>query len=65
MILASPDVKMVEKKVNHFRRKVQLRMRHVRKNDFHAYKCVAKNTIGKSEKAIDVFGEGKYISKYN
>ena len=63
MILASSDVKMVEKKVNHFRRKVQLRMRSVGRNDFHAYKCVAKNTIGKSEEAIDVFGTYKNWSR--
>ena len=57
MLVASRNIKIMEKKVNNFRRKIQLRIKQTTEETFQSYLCVAKNTIGKTRERIDVFGK--------
>ena len=55
MLVPSPKYNVTEISLNPYRYVSVLRMTSLQPDDFDEYKCVSKNTIGKSEAVIDVF----------
>ena len=57
MLVPSQKYDVEEISLNPYKYVSILRMTSLQPDDFDEYKCVSKNTIGKSEAVIDVFGK--------
>ena len=65
MLIPSQKYDVEEISLNPYRYVSILRITSLQADDFDVYKCVSKNTIGKSEAVIDVFGKYASISQSN
>ena len=57
MIVPSSKHNISEVTLNSYRYVSILHMKSIGINDFTNYQCVSKNTIGKSEETIELFGK--------
>ena len=56
MIGSSLKYNISEVSVNDYKFVITLHINNLKKNDFVPYVCVAKNTIGKSEEMVKIYG---------
>jgi neurotrimin len=61
MIVPSMKYNISEVSLNDYHFVSTLHIKSLNKNDFAQYVCVAKNTIGKSEEMIKIYGNFVYI----